>query len=169
MNTDIIYRSVVKETKEEVLVYRTMFANYKDLRTKREFNDEDLENFMSLSKMLGFPTNISKDSAVQLHYDCINSELWYHSVYIGDIALVKECDGQLKYEIVDQNRVFSKWGNVYTDIENFERYKEESSEEEYIVINTKLLKEEFSQEISENKQSRQKILAFCQNKFQQVS
>ena len=169
MNTDIIYRSVVKETKEEVLVYRTMFENYRDLRAKREFNDEDLENFISLSKILGFPVNISKDRAVQLYYDCINAELWYHSVYVGDIALIKECNGKFEHEIVAQNKVFRKWNNVYTDLENFERYTEELEEGKYTVINTRLLRDEFSHEISATKQSRQKILAFCQNKFKQGS
>lgn len=148
------------------MVYRTVFANYKDLRTGREFNDDALEDFISLSKMLGFPISISKDSAIQLYYGCINAELWYHSVYIGDIALIKECNKQFEYEIIARNRVLRKWEEIYTDLENFERYNEGLEEGKYAVINARLLKEEFNQEIAGNKQSRQKILAFCRNKFQ---
>ena len=166
MKTDIICRARVKETKEEVLVYKTVFANYRDLKTKREFNNEALEDFISLSKILGFPTNISKDRAIQLYYSCINAQLWYHSVYVGDIALVKERNEQIEYEIIARNRVFTKCNDEYTDLENFESYTEELEEGKYVVINARLLRDEFNQEISENKQSRQKILAFCRNKFQ---
>ena len=77
MNTDNIYRSIVKETEEEVLVYRTFYNKYKDLRTKRVFSDEDLSHFVSLSKIIGLVTNLSKSVAIQLYHEAKNEELFF--------------------------------------------------------------------------------------------
>ena len=45
MSTDNIYRSVIKNTNEEVLVYKNIFGEYKDLRSKRTFLENELEDF----------------------------------------------------------------------------------------------------------------------------
>ena len=174
MNTDNIYRSIVKETEEEVLVYRTMFDNYKDLRSQRKFSNEELSKLVSLSKMLGTVTNVSRKNAVQLYYDCKNAELFFHSVYIGDLAIIKESDlcsvdSQYGLDIIARNKVFSKVYDEYIDMDDYESYRDDDIKVgKTIVVNATLINEHFNHELPGTKQSKQKILSFCQKKFSGV-
>ena len=176
MSTDIIYRSVVKETGEEVLVYRNIFGDYKDLKSNREFSIDELKEFISLTKMIGIASNIAKNRAVRVYYDCQYNEIELHSTYIGDLAIVREADefdidSDFGIEIIDRNRVFQKNNitNEYIDIYNYESYRSDDFRfGKIIVVNPILINERFNNELPGSRQSKQKIIRYCQQKFSEI-
>jgi len=176
MSTDIIYRSVVKKTGEEVLVYRNIFDNYKDLKSNREFKLEELKDFISLTKILGIASNIAKSKAVRVYYDCQYSEIELHSAYIGDLAIVREAnefDLNLDFgiEIIATNRVFQKNNitNEFIDMDTYESYKTDDFKVgKIIVVNPILINERFKNELPGSRESKQKIIRFCQKKFSEI-
>lgn len=170
MSTDNIYRSIVKESGEEVLVYKNVFGCYRDLKSTREFKEESLTDFISLSKILGVATNVPKNRAVQVYYGCQHTELEFHSVYIGDIATI-EIDENLGFKSVinGTQRVFHKHYGMFTDLETYETYSDNSMEiGDNIVVNTTLINDYFHNELPGSRQSRQKIMTFCNKKFSNI-
>jgi len=170
MKTDIIYRSIVKETEEEVLVYKNIFDKYRDFKSSREFDEEDLKDFISFTKMLGYSTNVAKQAALQFYYSFQNRELLHHSTYVGDIAVIRESyenpDSEYAFEIIKQNRIFSKWQDEYTDIEDYEKYRDDEIEfGKIVVVNVKLINERLNNELPGIRTARQKLLRFCHEKF----
>lgn len=170
MKTDVIYRSVVKGTKEEVLVYKNIFDKYRDFKSSREFNEEDLKDFISFTKMLGYPTNIAKQAVIQFYYSFQNRELPHHSTYVGDVAIIKKSqenhDAEYTFEIIKQNRIFSKWQDEYTDIEDYEKYRDDEIEfGKMVIVNIELINERLNNELSGIRTSRQKLLKFYHEKF----
>ena len=171
MKTDIIYRSVVKETEEEVLVYKNIFDKYSDFKSSREFEEEDLKDFISFTKMLGYSTNVAKQAALQFYYSFQNRELPHHSTYIGDIAVIRESyeNNELKcvFEIVKKDRIFEKCDDddEYTDIQDYEKYRDDEFEfGRMVVVNIKLINERLNNELPGIRTSRQKLLRFCHEK-----
>lgn len=166
MNTDNIYRSIVKETEEEVLVYRTFYNKYKDLRTKRVFSDEDLSHFVSLSKIIGLVTNLSKSVAIQLYHEAKNEELFFYSIYVGDIAIIKEYkENEINFEIIEKKVAFQRKDNEYIDLVSYESYKDDEIKVgEKFVVNACLINEYFDYKLPGTRESRKKVLGLCQKK-----
>ncbi len=170
MSTDNIYRSVVINTNEEVLVYKNVFGEYKDLRSKRTFLENELENFISLSRIIGITANTTLNCALKMYYENKYEDLYFHSTYIGDIGLVViNEEYSLDIEVIEENKVFAKRGNEYIDLASYEMYTDNNIEVgEKVIVNHKLIKECFNEELTGSKQPKNKVLRLCQERFRDV-
>lgn len=175
MNTDNIYRSVLVETGEEVLVYKTIFDEYKDFKSTRKFKLEELTRMISMSKILGFKTGVSKQNAINIYHDAKHESISANKVYIGNLAIVKEIvqrDGYLKcqFETIAYNKKFIRDRGQYIDTEDYERYSDnDMTVGSIIVTNACSLGDIAKEQLLGELTPKQKVIKIGERKFSQIS
>lgn len=167
MNIDNIYRSIVIDTDEEILVYRNMFGEYKDLCSKRTFLDSELEDFVSLSKIIGIRIKENLNKVFQIYHKGKYDDIYFHSTYIGDIGLaVTNEDNLIEIKIIAKNKVFEKMENEYIDLDSSESYTDNNTEVgKKFILNHRLIKKCLNEELIGIQESKNKVLSFCPKEF----
>lgn len=161
MKTDDVYSATVINGNFEVFVQKRNNGAYRELRTNAIYQETDLINLISLSKILDLSIDVSVPMIIKIFHESKYKEYYFHGIFIADIA--EKDENELK--IIEKNRLFYKKNNEFIDLFNYEKY---TNNDNKVIINEKLFLDFLGNEFTYKKQPRNKIITLYNKQFKKI-